>query len=91
MVEHAKTDIELVTTKRNLANAYGSVGHYEKQVELLKEVLNTEVAHYKTEDLIEVATTKHNFANAYGSMGDYEKQLELLKEVLNTLRRLHIS
>jgi len=35
-------------SKHNLALAYGSMGDYEKQLELLKEVLNTEVAHYKT-------------------------------------------
>jgi tetratricopeptide (TPR) repeat protein len=75
--DHPQTGITLT----NLGNAWGSLGDYEKQKDLLTRVLEISEKHYG-KDHPQTGITLDNLGDAWGSLGDYEKQKDLSTRAL---------
>ena len=77
--------LKVAVTLTNLGNAYGSLGDYQRQKELLERAITIEEQHYGPNHP-EVAITLTNLGNAYGSLGDYPRQKELLERAITNKR-----
>ncbi|CAE7433018.1 NPHP3, partial [Symbiodinium necroappetens] len=68
-------------TLSNLGNAYGELGDYQRQKELLERCLRIGEQHYSA-DHPKVVMTLSNLGTAYGDLGDYQRKKELLERCL---------
>jgi len=73
--------VETLRAKGNLANAYGMLQQYDKELELALKVLEEKESLYGR-DHIELAKTLHNLAIAYGHNGNLAKKLECVNRSL---------
>lgn len=64
-----------------LANAYGSIKQYEKQKELLIEIIRV-MSTFLPDDDIELIRARGNLANAYGNLGNFGLQIDIIETVL---------
>ena len=65
----------------NLGNAYGDLGDYKKQREMLERVLAITEKHFGP-DHPQTGKILNNLGNAYGYLGDYGKKQEMLERAL---------
>ena len=63
----------MARTLNDLAVAYGRLGDYTRERDLLEEALKIEEAHYG-KNHFEVARTLNDLAVTYGRLGDYTKE-----------------
>mgnify|MGYP000911157574 CR=1 FL=1 len=78
---YGKDHPETGGTLANLGNAWGFLGDYEKQKNLLTRALEINGKYYD-EDPTGVASILTGLGNAWGYLGDYEKQKNLLSRAL---------
>ena len=97
------TVVLLLSARETLANAYGSVGDAARQLQLLREVLQSWRAHQQqvkdrsnrgsveptpATGHAEVLRVLGNLANAHGALGHRDEQLRLLQHVVDAKREL---
>ena len=71
----------MAITMTNLGNAYGALGDFAKQRDLLERALKINEAYFG-ENHKNVAISLTNLGNAYGAVGDAGKQRDLLERAL---------
>ncbi len=84
---YGKEHVEVAVTLTNLGNAYGALGDYKQQKELLERALKIQETHCGKE-CVSVASTLTNLGNAYGALGDAKQQKELLERALK-IKEVH--
>ena len=66
----------------SLGNAFGGLGDYQKQKELLQRARSIQERAYGTEH-VEVAATVSDLGSVFGGLSDYRKQKQLLELALS--------